>query len=334
MSSGSSDLWVITTYYNPLRWSSRLDNYRAFRRELQAPLLTVEWDTGGRYMLTTADADALVQVPGGDHMWQKERLLGMALAALPSHVRHVAWLDCDVMFADPGWLERTRGLLATHDVVQPFRQVTYLDQELTRQVTGGGRPPEPPALASAEQRPSFLEVFTALGERTAEMDLGCRFDPAPGTGRYQIMARPAYGHAWAARRDFMARIGWYDRCVLGGGDLFFAYGITGLAAALLENHRSVGWDFYGGEDYRQWAAAIARPGWPRIACGDELLLHLFHGELADRQYRSRIDGLVPFGLDLGRDLAAGPGEPWSWTRDRSELDAYVLAYLENRREDG
>lgn len=334
MSSRSSDFWAITTYYNPLRWSSRLDNYRAFRRELQAPLLTVEWDPAGRYALTGDDADLLVQVPGGDHMWQKERLLGIALAALPAHVRHVAWLDCDVVFADPGWLERTRRLLATHDVVQPFRQVTYLDPALTRQVTDGGRLLEPLALASPEQRPSFLEVFAARGERTAEMDLGRRFDPAPGTGRYQIMARPAYGHAWAARRELMARIGWYDRCILGGGDLFFAYGIAGLAAALLENHRSVGWDFYGGDGYREWAAAIARPGWPSVACGGELLLHLFHGALADRQYRSRIDGLASFGLDLRRDLAAGPGEPWSWTRDRAELDGYVLAYLKNRHEDG
>lgn len=334
MRARDSDFWVITAYYNPVCWSSRLDNYRAFRRELAAPLLTVEWDPAGRFSLGATDADVLVQIPGGDHMWQKERLLGIALAALPAHVRHVAWLDCDVVFADPGWQERIRSQLETSDIVQPFRQVEYLDQAATCRVTAGDRLEEQLSPFTLDRRPSFLDVHSALGERTAELDLGRRFEPAPGSGRYQIMARPAYGHAWAARRELMARIGWYDRCVLGGGDLFFAYGIAGQAEALIGNHQSVGWDFYGGAGYREWAAAIPRHGWPRVACGDGTLLHLFHGELADRQYRSRIDGLVPYGLDLQKDVVARPGEPWSWVRDRAELDAYVLAYLRNRQEDG
>ena len=63
------------------------------------------------------------------------------------------------------------------------------------------------------------------------------------------------------------------------------------------------------------------------------MLHLFHGTLADRQYRSRIDGLARYGLDVDRDLTASAGEPWSWTRQREELNAYVLGYLRNRRED-
>ena len=35
-------------------------------------------------------------------MWQKERLLNVALAAVPNNVEDVAWIDCDVVFAVKG----------------------------------------------------------------------------------------------------------------------------------------------------------------------------------------------------------------------------------------
>ena len=100
-------------------------------------------------------------------------------------------------------------------------------------------------------------------------------------------------------------------------------------------HRSVGWDFYGGgASYREWAQPAAAVCRGRLRCGDETIVHLYHGSLDNRQYRSRIDGLVRFGLDLERDIAADPGAPWSWTRDATELNGYFLEYLRNRKEDG
>lgn len=331
-----SDYWVITTYYNPVRWKSRIGNYRAFRRALRAPLLAVEWDPAGRFELSAGDADVLVRREGGDTMWQKERLLGIALDALPKHVRYVAWLDCDVMFADPGWHQRTRRLLEDHDFVQPFRRVVYLDKATSLDFTAGsGDKPGALVLDGHETRPSFMDLRERVGDRLAQVDLAHRFEPAPGGGGdYHIMARPAYGHAWAARRDAIGRVGWYERCILGGGDLLFAYGVAGEWEALIANHRSVGWDFYGSAGYRSWAQALASARPPSLECGEETLLHLFHGTLADRQYRSRIDGLARYGLDVDRDVSAAPGQPWSWARKGAELNEYVLGYLRNRHEDG
>ena len=53
-------------------------------------------------------------------LWQKERLLNLALQALPSSCRKVAWVDCDVVFAAGDWLERTSHLLDHFTLVQPF----------------------------------------------------------------------------------------------------------------------------------------------------------------------------------------------------------------------
>ena len=105
MANAKSDFWAIAPYYNLAGWKSRPRNYRLFRESLSIPLLTVEWHPDGAYDLGPTDADRLVQVEGGDPMWQKERLLDLALDNLPPHVKYVAWLDADVLFCDPDLLQ-------------------------------------------------------------------------------------------------------------------------------------------------------------------------------------------------------------------------------------
>ena len=85
-------LWAITAYFNPAGFHNRLRNYRVFRENLGAPLVAVEFSHEGRFELCATDADILLQIAGGDVMWQKERLLNLALASLPSDCTHVAWI--------------------------------------------------------------------------------------------------------------------------------------------------------------------------------------------------------------------------------------------------
>jgi hypothetical protein len=56
-----------------------------FRANLGAPLVTVELSFDGRFELTDQDADVLIQLCGGALLWQKERLLNLALKAVPSN---------------------------------------------------------------------------------------------------------------------------------------------------------------------------------------------------------------------------------------------------------
>ena len=97
------ELWAVTSYFNPLGWRSRLENYRLFRKHLEVPLIAVEWHPHGEFQLGPGDADVLAQVQGGDLMWQKERLLNIGMASVPAGVEFVAWLDCDIVFCQRGW---------------------------------------------------------------------------------------------------------------------------------------------------------------------------------------------------------------------------------------
>ena len=117
MTVRSGDLWAITCYFNPAGYRRRIANYRAFRRCLAVPLVTVEISFDGHFELERDDADVLVQVCGDSILWQKERLLNIGVKSVPGTCDNIAWLDCDVIFASDEWMERTSRL------VIPFEKV-------------------------------------------------------------------------------------------------------------------------------------------------------------------------------------------------------------------
>src|SRR6185436_16414039 len=102
-----SDIWGITVYFNPVGYRRRRDNYRVFRQRLRIPLLAIELAYGSEFDLDEGDADILVQLRGRDVLWQKERLMNLALQALPAACRRVVCVDCDVVFEAGDWLDET-----------------------------------------------------------------------------------------------------------------------------------------------------------------------------------------------------------------------------------
>ena len=184
------------------------------------------------------------------------------------------------------------------------------------------------------RRDSFLGMFGRVKEDIVRFDLDLRFQPGEIRSN-NIMKRPAHGFAWAAQASLLRKIGVYDRCIMGTGDMLFCYGVSGLSQQLLDSQKAAGWAFYGDcRSYRQWALRAAEACGGHCGCVSGRILHLFHGSLQERQYKSQIDGLVPFAIDLDEDIAAGGGEPWSWCRDQRRLNEYFLKYLRDRNEDG
>ena len=122
---------TVTSYFNPMKSRRRLANYRTFRSRLDAPLLTVELSFDGQFELTSGDADHLIQLSGGDIMWQKERLLNIALEAVPDKVEDVAWIDCDLVFESTDWPQTAKSALKSDNIIQLFSEVRYLDRSST-----------------------------------------------------------------------------------------------------------------------------------------------------------------------------------------------------------
>jgi len=305
-------LWAVSCYYNPCGYRRRAANYRVFRQRLQVPLATVELSFDGRFALQPGDADLLIQLSAGDVMWQKERLLNVAIAALPASCDRVAWIDCDVVFADDDWPQAADAALDRHPVIQPFE----LSHELVRDAGPG----------DLDVAHAYLSCRSlACGLATGEVEPGIMLAPDKrGLGSMD-------GLAWAARRELLATHALYDACIVGGGDGAIAAGVAGnfqdFIDYLLLNPRRR-------DHFLAWArgfhdAVRGDLGWCRGS-----IFHLWHGDLADRNYRERRMRFAEFDFDPQADLAIGPGGAWRWSSDKPAMHRFVSDYFGTRFEDG
>src|SRR5258705_9184271 len=171
-----------------MRYRRRRENYRRFRERLRAPLVAVELGYDGRFELGRDDADLLLQIPGHDVLWQKEKLLNAALASLPPECDTVACIDCDLIFGDDDWVAKARATLEARPMAQAFARVHQLSADWT--------PPAPPAAAVQLSQPGAAAVIAAAPQAAAQV-LGGVMVRSTGI--------PTVGFAWLFRRELLAR---------------------------------------------------------------------------------------------------------------------------------
>lgn len=318
-------IWAVCTYYNPGRFASRRRNFLAFRNRLPLPLLTVEWSPAGIFELTPADSDRLIALSGGDLMWQKERLLNLAVAALPVGCDMVVWLDGDIIFEDDRWVDQLEPALANAPIAQLFSEVVHLPPGATGQ----------PLLV----RESLVAMWhrigaAALGERIRSLVRHDGSGPSSDTDerheRLRLGTRPSSGHAWAARRDLLDQRLLYDGCICGAGDMAIALAALGLQDLFAE---SFPLNSRQHAHYRAWAGSFAAAIGGTVGLIPARIHHLFHGRFANRQYRSRLHWLSESRFDPAQDLTLDPQGLWRWTTDRDSREAWMNDYFSRRAED-
>ncbi len=325
--------WAVACYFNPLGWESRRRNYRCFRHHLGIPLLTVEWHPEGKFQLGPDDADLSIRICGGDLMWQKERLLNLALARLPAEVEFVAWIDCDVIFCDPDWGARALEALETHRAIQLFSEVRYLGPRSTRALQDGGanavgarlgRPPDAAAAASAGR------VLRALGpDRFVEAHI---LGSTGGCMPPSLRGNP--GMAWAARRSTLGDVPFFDRAIVGSGDWFWILAALGRSTRWLASAKAVGCSYLARSSYVRWAESAHAAIGGRVGFLDQRLLHLYHGAMGDRRHEQRHRAFDRLAIDIDRDVApVSPGGPWAFVRPVPEWREFMEAYFRGRNED-
>lgn len=303
-----SELWGITCFYNPAGFTTKLPNYQRFRAALGIPCITVECAFGSAPFVLPPTSD-VVHVRARDVLWQKERLLNVALSHLPAYCTKVAWLDGDLLFQSPTWAEDTAALLDTHAVVQPFTSAVRLGRgALVDDGTG--------------------ERFTSYAARVAE-------DPG-------VVARGSFdlhghtGFAWAARRELLTRHGIYDACIAGSGDHMMAHAFVGdLESACIP--RIFGDNHAHRDHFARWARGVfgdMRDMRAGLGVTPGVVHHLWHGDMKDRQYLARNRQLAALRFTPERDLRVGPSGAWELSPLQPELRAFVTAYFASRNEDG
>ena len=305
-------LYAITSYFNPAGFQNHLAKYRVFRDHFVVPLITVELSFNGTFELNESDADHLVQISGGAVVWQKERLLNLALEHLPADCDAVAWIDCDVLFDDPGWVADAERELQHKVMVQLFNRFVDLEP---------GEHTIPDSYEHAG-RGLIYEIeqqgIDSLERRTPY-----------GWGHTRREVSP--GLAWSIRRDVIDELKFYDAMIMGAADrmiLHAAYGRFSTApetVPITDEHL---------QHYNQWAHPFNQAVQGSVGYIPHTIYHLWHGEIPNRGYWSRHEQLRELGFDPDQDLRIAENGAWSWARPRPDIEAYAADYFPSRKEDG
>ena len=306
----------ITSYFNPSKGSLRRNNYRVFRKHLNTLLLTVEWAPDGVFELQQGDADFLIQVAGGDLVWQKECLLNIAIdQAKRLGVRCAAFVDCDIVFQNDRWFEGVSDALQTHDFVQCFGSIDYLPaldiERLTREALVNVQP-----VAKLESMVKRLQDGFGF-YKDVQTDTGTNH-----TG--PIGANP--GMATAINLQKHPDWKFYDRNIVGGGDGLLLAAMSGYLDEFFDkgNH-SMPFRAHATE----WMAQHVPPT-PSLAYVPNHLFHLWHGSLTSRQYTKRYEVLSWHGYNPATDVIAEPDLPLRLDPRKRELKSDIYKYLASR----
>ena len=304
-------MWAITSYYNPMHWKRRLENYHIFRANLATPLVTVELSVDGNFELEKNDADILVQICGKSILWQKERLLNIALEHVPYQEDNIAWIDCDVVFTNKLWCEEACQRLNWSHVVQLFSESVSLLKDQTCLCISNENIFRVGCVKLIQQH-GLEKVFSAINNGT-------------------VVASNDIGYAWAAKRSILMQHGIYDAMPIGSGDAAFFNAIYGNFP---KKHAYAYFNDAGYAHWQQWARPIYESVNKNVDCVSGLIYHLWHGDKKNRKYVDRHKPMHDMQFDPALDLKIGANQLLEWARPRPELEQYLIDYFASRQEDG
>lgn len=305
----SSDFWVITCYFNPARYETKRRNFETFMAGMEkagANVLVVE-SAFGDDPFELEPGENVLQLRGTGVMWQKERLLNIAAARLPASARKIGWFDADIIFKESDWLERTSQALDRYVVVQPFSHAVRLHRD--NRDDGSGVLDE-----------SFASMFVR--------------DPTPARIR-QYKYHGHTGYAWAARRELFDQCGLYDACLTGSGDHLMAHAFAaGMMKSPCMRHTFSGSPEYA-DHFLRWGISARDIVGARVGVVPGRILHLWHGDLADRRYADREREFRRLGLDPKAHLRLDDNGLWEWAEEAPDgLREWADSSFHHRNEDG
>jgi len=301
-------VWAITCFFNPAGYTNKVTNFLKFSSSLAnqgVKLLAVELSFDGSFQIPDGAADSIVRFQGtsANIMWQKERLLSLALRALPDECTHVAWIDCDILFTDPTWVSRCVEALAFYDVIQPFQTAIRLDRD---QIT-------------LSVQPETLPIGRGVGQR----EYSCCYRPLSGEIPHHA------GFAWMSTKSFISNVGFYDRSIFGYGDYIMSSFFLGRNLRALRKHLSRPLV----KDIIRWSRRSASRGSILAGCIPGSILHLWHGDRINRLHGYREAWIRKHSFDPARDITEDSNSLLRWNTDKTELIERIQGMFLARREE-
>ena len=245
----------------------------------------------------------VIQVRSEAILWQKERLLNIALAHMDDRFAKFAWIDADILFTNPNWAPACSRLLEDVPIAQLFEEIIQLPKDAT--------------------------IYDGIGLKFKSLAATISEDPSSLRNGYNQHGRT--GYAWCARREIF-KDGIFDACILGDSDHMIAHAAMGDWSS-----ECIDLTFYTDlkqrANYEKWGRQFYAQVQGNVGYLPDTILHLWHGNTQNRRYRERAEKLARFGVDPDVDLRINSDLCWEWNTNRPSLHRYVAKYFELRNDD-
>ena len=304
----SKKLYVITCVFNPFKYKSRYDLYNKFKKYVEdsgAILYTIELSfDDNEFMVTSPDDPRNVQLNVSEPLWYKENLLNILMHRLPSNWRYMAWIDADVAFYRPDWVDATISELQHHKVIQMFTHAEDLNK----------------SYESFQTHIGFVYAYN--NKLFIDDSLTMAHEGVKGKGHP--------GYAWAATREAIDNLGGLlDFPILGSADNHMSHALIGK----IQN------TFYNGmtDNYKNMLLEYQRRCLKYV--GDNIgylkttLVHYWHGSKKNRGYNTRWKILAENKFDPMYDLKKNSQGLYVITDDKPKLKNQIVKYFGSREED-
>lgn len=184
------DMAVCLAFFSPVNSKRLLNNYIKIKKSLndaRIPNYTIELKLNNKSFIS----DAYLSLDSSSIMFYKENLWNILAEKISKKYKKLCFLDCDITFSDMDWYEKTSELLEESDIVQPFENAIWLDEQD----------------AEVQRNPCVAQFI--------------------GFGNKLDFSNSHPGFSWAVNRKIFDKInGFYQDHVLGAGDAFFAMALN------------------------------------------------------------------------------------------------------------
>jgi hypothetical protein len=322
------NFYVVAVMTNPERFKTRPRLFKEFMARMEkygAKLYVVEGAYGDRTFEVTEEGNPRhIQLRTDTELWHKENLINIGISRLPASWEYVAWVDGDIDFTHPNWMEETVHELQHHPVVQMYEDAADLGPKheiLAVHKSFAYCYKNSNDRSMMVSKPSGVNVSTSTVVDISGADYG-----------YYGYGKGAYwhpGYCWAATREAINTLGGlFDLAILGAGDHHMACCLIG------EGERSIPKDVHPNYqravlNWQQRALRLHK----NIGYVSGSIVHYWHGKKADRQYKGRWEIAINNQFDPHVDIHKDWQGLWTLYPGHEEMRDQIRVYFQSRNED-
>jgi len=296
-----TDTAILLAFFNPAKFKRILRNILyiiQILKEKNIPYFVVECVFNNE---PQEIPDANLVLHSNSYMFYKEQLFEKLEKVVPEQYTKLVCLDGDIMFDMPDWVDQTSKLLDKYDIIQPYDQGCWLTPDNTR------------------VKSKKLSYAYGIVHRKAT-----EYMPSNLLHLYHP------GFVWAFKRDIFRKLGgFYDRAIIGNGDMMFTLNFfkDSLPSDWINRLEAS----FGTEKWDEYHANFKKVN-PSVGYLRTRALHLFHGIRQNRQYTTRYKSVAHM-LTKSWDETITTNKDGLYEFKDPAINPLLLEYFKGRNED-